>query len=350
MKHSKDYNVAVIGATGNAGMETLQILAERNFPVADIFAVASERSIGKVVSFKNRDVKVQLISDIDFSKVDIAIFCAGSSFSRKYAPVAAKAGCVVIDKTAYFRLNPKVPLVIPEVNIKALHKGAPLGIISTPNCVAVPLTMTLKALLQLSPIKRVVVSTYQSVSGAGRKAIDELYAQSKAVLSTGPINTEVFPKQIAFNVIPQIGDVYENGVTDEEDKISGEVCKILKSDVKVAVTCVRVPSFIGHGMSVACEFAKEVTEEDVYEVFNNFEGIVTIDRRNENGIVATPIDSQGEDAVYVSRIRKDCTVKSGILYWAVSDNLRKGAALNSVQIAEEVITIDSDLGIFKAKE
>lgn len=350
MKCSRNYNVAVIGATGNAGMETLQILGERDFPVADIFAVASERSVGKIVSFKNKEIKVQLISDVDFSKVDIAIFCAGSGFSKKYAPIAAKAGCVIIDKTSYFRLNPKVPLIVPEINRNILRKGAPLGIISTPNCVAVPLTMTLKALSVISPIKRIVVSTYQSVSGAGRKAIDELYAQSKAIMSTGPINAEVFPKQIAFNVIPQIGDVYENGVTDEEDKIVGEVCKILKSDIKVAVTCVRVPSFIGHGLSVACEFSKEVTEEAAYEAFDNFEGIVTIDRRNENGIVATPIDSQGEDAVYVSRIRKDCSVKNGILYWVVADNLRKGAALNSVQIAEEMIRIDSDLSIFKAKE
>lgn len=350
MKYSKNYNIAVVGATGNAGMTTLQILEERKFPVNEIVAIASEHSIGRLVSFKNKDIKIQLFSDVDFSKIDIAILCAGSGFSHRNAASITDAGAVIIDKTSCFRLNPKVPLIVPEINGDSLQKGAPLGIISTPNCVAVPLSLTLKALMQIAPIKRVVVSTYQSVSGAGKKGVEELYSQSKAILSTGAVNSEVFQKQIAFNVIPQIGDMYENGITDEEDKISSEVCKILKSSVKVAVTCVRVPSFIGHGMSVACEFAKAITEKEAYDAFNNFDGVVTLDRRNDGIGVATPIDSQGEDAVYVSRIRLDNTMKNGLLYWTVSDNLRKGAALNSVQIAEEMVRMDPSLKLFKSRE
>lgn len=350
MKYLRNYNIAVIGATGNAGMTTLQILEERKFPIDTIVAVASERSIGKLVSFKGKEIKVQPFVDVDFSKIDIAILCAGSGFSRNNARQITDAGCTIIDKTSCFRLNPKVPLIVPEINGESLHKGAPLGIISTPNCVAVPLALTLKALMQISSIRRAVVSTYQSVSGAGKNAVEELYSQTKAVLSTGPINPTVFQKQIAFNVIPQIGDTYENGVTDEEDKISSEVCKILKCAVKVAVTCVRVPSFIGHGMSVACEFAKPITEKDAYDAFNNSDGIVTLDRRNDSIGVATPIDVQGEDCVYVSRVRLDDTIKNGLLYWVVSDNLRKGAALNSVQIAEEMIRQDPSLKSFKSRD
>ncbi|GHT95143.1 aspartate-semialdehyde dehydrogenase [Alphaproteobacteria bacterium] len=349
MKYAKEYNVAVVGATGNAGMKTIQILAEKNFPVADVIAIASEKSIGREISFKNRTVKVQRFSDVDFSNVHIAFFCAGGAFSRKYAESVTDKGCVIIDKSSHFRLNPKVPLVIPEVNAKVLHKGAPLGIISTPNCVAVPLTMTLKALSEISPIKRVVVSTYQSVSGAGKRAVDELYNQSKSVISAFQPSVEFFSKQIAYNVIPAVGNILPSGVSEEEEKIAFEVCKLLKSDVRVAVTCVRVPVFVGHSMSVSCEFSKPVTEENAYDVFENFDGILTVDRREES-VFVTPLDVQNEDAVFVSRIRRDTTIKNGLMYWVVSDNVRKGAALNSVQIAEEMIDEDPSLSIFKKQK
>ncbi len=348
MASLRDYNIAVIGATGNAGNNTLKIFAERKFPVNEVFAVASKRSVGKKVSFKNRDLEVQSFDSVDFSKVDLAIFCAGSEFSKKYAKQVTEAGCTIIDKSSYFRFNPKVPLIVPEVNAKILEKGAPLGIISTPNCVAVPLSMTIKALIDVAPIKRVVVSTYQAVSGAGKAASDELYNQTKSVVSSGKVVTDVFSKQIAFNAIPVIGNLYESGVSEEEDKIACEICKLLKSDVRVAVTCVRVPTFIGHGMSVSCEFSKEISPEDAYHAFDNFEGILVVDRKEEN-VVATPLDAQGEDAVFISRVRKDSTVKYGLMFWAVADNLRKGAALNSVQIAEHLIDIDPNLKLFKCK-
>lgn len=348
MASSREYNVAVVGATGNAGNNTLKILAERNFPVGKVWAVASQRSVGKKVSFKSRDLEVQSLDSMDFSQIDLAILCAGSDFSKRHAQRITEAGCTIIDKSSYFRFNPKVPLVVPEVNEKILNKGAPLGIICTPNCVAVPLSMTLKALGDLAPLKRVVVSTYQSVSGAGRAASDELYNQTKAVISSGTVATDVFSKQIAFNAIPVIGNLDGAGVSDEEDKVAREICKILKSDVRVTVTCVRVPTFIGHGMSVCCEFSKEFSLEDAYHAFDCFEGILVVDRRDDN-VVATPLDAQGEDAVYISRVRRDPTVKSGLMFWAVTDNLRKGAALNSVQIAESLIDIDPKLKFFKHK-
>jgi len=348
MASLRDYNVAVIGATGNAGNNTLKILAERKFPVNEVLAVASKRSVGKKVSFKNRDLEVQSFDSVDFSKIDLAIFCAGSEFSKKYAKQVTEAGCTIIDKSSYFRFNPKVPLIVPEVNAKILERGAPLGIISTPNCVAVPLSMTIKALMDVAPVKRVVVSTYQAVSGAGKAASDELYNQTKSVVSSGEVITDVFSKQIAFNAIPVIGNLYESGVSEEEDKIASEICKLLKSDVRVAVTCVRVPTFIGHGMTVSCEFSKEISPEDAYHAFDNFEGILVVDRKEEN-VVATPLDAQGEDAVFISRVRKDPTIRYGLMFWAVADNLRKGAALNSVQIAEHLIDIDPKLKLFKCK-
>ncbi|MDR2781919.1 MAG: aspartate-semialdehyde dehydrogenase [Holosporaceae bacterium] len=346
-----EYSVAVVGATGNAGMKTLQILEERNFSINNVVAIASEKSVGKEISFRDRSIKIKAMSQIDFSEVDIAIFCAGSSVSCKNADTVTAAGCVIIDKSSYFRLNPKVPLVIPEVNIDSLTAGAPLGIVSTPNCVTVPLVMTLKALSSLSSIKRVVISTYQSVSGAGLKAIDELYVQSKAIVSAGTFKSEIFQKQIAFNVIPAIGNLYKSGISEEEDKISCEVRKIMKTNVKVAVTCVRVPVFIGHSISVACEFEENVDDEMIYDAFENVEGIIVIDRKDEShergAAFATPIDVHGEDAIFVSRVRRDDTVESGLLYWITSDNLRKGAALNSVQIAEAMISIDPQLEKFR---
>lgn len=344
-----EYNIAVIGASGSAGVATLQILAERNFPVKKLVAVASEKSIGRQVSFGDKSIKLQSIKSVDFSDIDIAVLCAGSAFSKKYAKEIAECGCTIIDKSPCFRMHPKVPLVVPEVNGDVLEKGAPLGMVATPNCVAVPLVMTLAALAKISAIKRVVISTYQSVSGVGHKGIDELYEQTKGIFSNKNVAPEVFPTQIAFNVIPLVGNIFENGISDEEDKISCEIRKILKSDIKSAVTCVRVPTFIGHAMSVACEFKGEVSEKDAYEAFENFSGILTIDRREEMKFV-TPLDVQGDDGVYVSRVRRDESVPHGLIYWVAADNLRKGAALNSVQIAETMMQIDPTLKKFKLKE
>jgi len=345
----KGYNVVVIGATGNAGMTTLQILAERKFPIEKIAAVASKKSIGKVVSCGNKQLKIQDFSEIDFSNFDIAICCAGSAVSARYADAITNAGCVIIDKTSYFRFNPKVPLIVPEVNGERLTKGAPIGIISTPNCVATPLSLTLKALSQVSSIKRVVVSTYQSVSGAGKKAIDELYTQTKNIIVGSENRCEVFSKQIAFNVLPLIGDLNADGISDEEEKIAGEICKILEAPIKVAVTSVRVPVFIGHAMSVACEFDNSVSLDQAYDALNNFDGVIVFDRRDRDDGFATPIDAQGDDCTFVSRVRKDTTVSNGLLYWVTADNLRKGAALNGVQIAEKMIELDPTLELFKKK-
>ncbi|MDR2268495.1 MAG: aspartate-semialdehyde dehydrogenase [Holosporaceae bacterium] len=345
----REYNIAIIGATGNAGRKTVQILEERKFPVSSLQLVASEKSAGKIVSFRRENLKVRPFFEIDFSNVQLAFFCVNNALSRKYVPTVTGKGCVVVDKSSYFRLDPKVPLVIPEVNGDMLHKGAPLGVISTPNCVAIPLIMTLKALSQITTLKRAIISTYQSVSGAGRRAMDELYAQTKNLMCAQEFVSEVFQKQIAYNIIPAIGDLLSNGNTEEEEKISSEVCKMLKSDIKVAVTCVRVPVFIGHCLSVACEFKGAVSEKDAFDAFENFDGIVCVDRRDNGGAFVTPIDVQNEDSVYVSRIRRDASVKNGLIYWIASDNLRKGAALNSVQIAEEMIKTAPNLSIFKRR-
>lgn len=346
----KEYNITIIGATGSTGMETLQILEERKIPTAEITLCASANSQGKELSFRNKNIKLVPITEIDFSKQDIAIFCAGTAVSRKYAKEAAKAGCVIIDKTSCFRLDPTVPLVVPEVNGNILEKGSKSGIISTPNCVAVPLSMALKALLKTFKLKRVVVSTYQAVSGAGRKAMDALTNEIKNSFS---VNNEplsgIFPKPIAYNVIPAIGDILSDGFCEEEDKIRSEILKILKSDVKVAITCVRVPTFIGHCMSVACEFNAEISEQNALETLANFEGITVIDRRNTDKAFITPIECQGEDSVFISRIRKDVTIKNGLMFWIACDNLRKGAALNSVQIIERMIEIDPKLRKFRFK-
>lgn len=347
MKSSRKYNVAVIGATGSTGNSVLRIMAERKFPVENVYAIASKRSVGKLVSFGNQNLQVTNFSSVDFSKVDIAVLCAGSEFSRRNALAIAEVGCTVIDKTPCFRMDSKVPLVVPEVNANSLEKGAPLGIVSAPNCIAIPLSMIFKALSKISPIKRAVVSTYQAVSGAGKRAIDELYSQTKSLISAMETKSEVFSKQIAFNVIPSIGGMADSGISGEEDKVSLEIRKILRSDIKLAVTCVRVPVFIGHGISVACEFSKEMGDvEKARQALSEFGGILVVDNGEED-VFATPLDVQGEDSVYVSRIRQDCSVKNGLLFWVVADNLRRGAALNSVQIAEEMIAIDPQLRLFK---
>ena len=349
MKYSGKYNVAVVGATGSTGRGTISMLEERGFPVENLVAIASEKSIGQQVSFKNKTIKVQHFEEVDFSNIQLAFFCAGDAFSKKNAEYVTSRGCVVIDKSSFFRLNPKVPLIVPEVNLKTLHKGAPIGIVSTPNCVVTPLALVLKALSEIAPIKRAVVSTYQSVSGAGTKAIDELYEQTKGIISAQQPKAEIFQKQIAYNVIPAIGDIGADGFSDEEEKISFELCKILKSDIKVVATCVRVPVFIGHSAAVACEFSKAIPENVARESLENFNGVVVVDRREDGGNFITPIEASGEDAVYVSRIRTDPSVKHGLMFWISCDNLRKGASLNSVQIAEEMIAKDPKLKIFKKK-
>lgn len=338
------YNIAVIGATGNVGHNVLSILAERHFPVGEVFALASGRSIRRQVSFGNDVLNVQQVDGFDFSNTDICFMCASSEVSKKYANIVTDNGGTVIDKSAYFRLYPDVPLIIPEVNGNLLRNGAKRGIISTPNCVAVPLAMVLSPIDKLFPIKRVVVSTYQSVSGAGKEAINELDTQTRAAYSNASADSHVFQKMIAFNVIPEIGTRLKSGETDEENKIKSEIFKIFNGNIRTAVTSVRVPVFIGHGMSVACEFNKKVDIDQVLDVLSDSEGIRLIDR---DDFVVTPLDVQNEDEVFVSRIRKDDSVAHGLLMWIAADNMRKGAALNGVQIAEKMLEIDSSLMEFK---
>lgn len=342
----QEYNVAIIGVTGSAGMSTLRILEERNFPIKSLVPIASDRSVGRIVSFKDRNLPVQAFSSVDFSKIDFAFLCAGSKFSSQYGEAIAKAGCVVIDKSPYFRLFPNVPLVVPEINGNLLRNGNKSGIISSPNCITIPLSMTLAALRQVSPLRRVVVSTYQSVSGAGRKAIDGLYNQTKSVISNMGNSDDIFPKPIAFNVLPLVGHILDNGQTDEEEKIIQESKKILQEDLEIAVQCVRVPVFIGHSMSVLCDLDLLPNDMNIIrEAFEAIEGILVVDNQEEETIV-TPLDIQGDDSVYVNRIRVNPQWDNSLQYWVVADNLRKGAALNSVQIAELLLEIDPTLSKF----
>lgn len=341
----KKYNVAVVGATGNTGHEVLKILAERNFPIESIVAVASASSMGKSVSFgDDKILEVKRIESVDFSKIDICFMCAGSGVSKNYAEKISEKGCIVIDKTSLFRMDKDVPLLVPEINKNSLNR-VNKGIISNPNCVAIPLALALFPLKKLAKIKRVVVSTYQSVSGAGRSAINTLYEEMKASFFGGfSIGASVFPKSIAGNVIPMIGDLLDNGWTDEEYKISREVNRILNDDIKLSVTSVRVPVYIGHGISVACEFDRAVTPSEAKAVWSKMSGVIIL---NSDEKFVTPVEAQGEDDVFISRIRQDINSDNGLLFWVVSDNLRKGAALNGVQIAELLIKKDPSLETFK---
>lgn len=330
------YTIAVIGATGNVGQEVLNNLVERGFPYKQVHAVASNRSVGQPVSFGEQEtLRVQGLEDFDFSKIDLAFFCAGSDVSKVYAPKAAKQGAIVIDKASYFRLDPGVPLVIPEVNGDALkfEKGQ---IITSPNCVALPLVMVLKPLMDKVPIKRVVLSTYQSVSGMGKAAMDELYNQCKGIYVNDIPTPQVFPKPIAFNVIPLVGHFEASGHTDEETKVMMETRKILGNSFKLAVTCVRVPVFVGHSLSVNIEFEKPMTPVEARRLLSEAPGLFVLDRTSQDSFL-TPVEVAGEDLVAVSRIRQDQSVAHGLDLWIVSDNLRKGAALNAVQIAETLI-------------
>ncbi len=331
------YKVAVIGATGNVGREMLKTLAERKFPADEVIALASERSVGMEVSYGEDDVlTVRDLAKFDFKGIDIALSSPGAKVSAIHSPRAGAAGCVVIDNTSHFRMDPDVPLVVPEVNAKAIAGYAKKHIIANPNCSTMQMVVALKPLHDRWTIKRVVVSTYQSVSGAGKEAMDELFNQTRAVFVNDPIKPERFTKQIAFNVIPHIDVFMDDGSTKEEWKMSVETRKILDPDILVHATCVRVPVFIGHSEAVNVEFANPVDENEARNALKKAPGVVVIDHRANEGYV-TPIECAGEDPVYVSRIRKDPTIKNGLSFWCVSDNLRKGAALNAVQIAEVLV-------------
>ena len=332
------YKIAVVGATGNVGREILKTLYERNFPVREVVALASSRSKGKEVSFGDDKVlKVQDLAQYDFRGTDIALFSPGSKISAEYAPKAAKAGCIVIDNTSYFRMDPEIPLVVPEVNPEAISEYTKKFIIANPNCSTIQMVCALKPLHDFAKIKRVVVSTYQSVSGAGKDAMDELYDQTKGLFMNDSKEPQKFTKRIAFNVIPQIDVFTDSGDTKEELKMVNETKKIMgDNNIQVSATCVRVPVFVGHSESVNIEFEKPISPEQAQEILSNAPGVMVNDT-NVDGVYITPVEIVGEDAVYVSRIRRDPTVKYGLNLWCVSDNLRKGAALNAVQIAEVLV-------------
>ena len=325
---------AVVGATGNVGREILQILADRGVPAKDVTALASSRSNGVEVSYGEDDVlKVNDLAEFDFKGTDIVLSSPGAKVSAIHSPRAAKAGAVVIDNTSHFRMDPDVPLVVPEVNGDALKGFAKRNIVANPNCSTAQMVMALKPLHDAFGIKRVVVSTYQSVSGAGRPGMDELFEQTRAIYVNDPIVKEQFTKQIAFNVIPHIDVFMDDGFTKEEWKMTVETKKILDPAISVVATCVRVPVYIGHAEAVFIETKKPIDEKAARDAMSAFPGVIVVDHRHDEGYV-TPQESAGEDAVYISRIRRDPTVKNGLVFWCVADNLRKGAALNAVQIAE----------------
>lgn len=334
------YKVAVVGATGNVGRELLNLIDERNFPADEVVALASSRSVGREVSLgDDHTLKVQDLATYDFKGVDIVLSSPGASVSAEYSPKAAKAGAVVIDNTSYFRMDPDVPLVVPEVNPDAIDGHTKKGIIANPNCSTIQMVVALKPLHDLATIERVVVATYQSVSGAGKAGMDELFNQTRGIYVNDPAinHQEKFTKQIAFNCIPHIDSFMDDGSTKEEWKMVVETKKILDPAIKVSATCVRVPVFIGHAEAVTIECAHEIDENAAREALRSAPSVTVIDHR-ENGGYVTPQECAGEDAVYVSRIRNDPTTENGLSLWVVSDNLRKGAALNTVQIAEELVS------------
>ncbi|MES2293093.1 MAG: aspartate-semialdehyde dehydrogenase [Pseudomonadota bacterium] len=326
------YKVAVVGATGNVGREMLSVLAERRFPVSEVVALASTRSVGTEVSFGDHVLKIKALDYFDFKGTDICLMSAGGTISKEWSPKIAAQGAIVIDNSSAWRMDRQVPLVVPEVNADALG-GIKKGIVANPNCSTAQLVVALKPLHDYAVIKRAVISTYQSVSGAGKDAMDELFRQTRAVFVADPIETEKFTKQIAFNVIPHIDDFLDSGYTKEEWKLMVETQKILDPNIQVTATCVRVPVFVGHSESVTLEFEKPITAERARALLREAPGVLVVDKREDGGY-ATPIECAGEDATYVSRIRKDPTVENGLSLWIVADNLRKGAALNAVQIAE----------------
>jgi len=330
------FKVAVVGATGNVGREMLDILEERGFPADEVVALASRRSQGTEVSYGDRTLKVKALDTYDFSDTDICLMSAGGNVSKEWSPKIGKQGCIVIDNSSAWRYDADVPLIVPEVNPGAIDGFTKKNIIANPNCSTAQMLVALKPLHDAATIKRVVVSTYQSVSGAGKEGMDELFTQSRAVFVADPVEAKKFTKRIAFNVIPHIDVFMEDGFTKEEWKMVAETKKMLDPKIKVTATCVRVPVFIGHSESVNLEFEKPITADEARDILREAPGCVVIDKR-ENGGYITPIESAGEDATYISRIREDGTVENGLAMWIVSDNLRKGAALNAVQIAELLI-------------
>ena len=334
------FKVAIVGATGNVGRELLSILDERAFPVDEVVALASSRSLGTEVSFGDKTLKCKALEHYDFSDTDICLMSAGSSVSKEWAPKIGAQGCIVIDNSSCWRYDERVPLVVQEVNAHVLADFMAdkkrMNIIANPNCSTAQLVVALKPLHDKATIKRVVVSTYQSVSGAGKEAMDELFSQTRAVFTTGEAESKKFPKRIAFNLIPQIDVFMEDGFTKEEWKMTVETKKILDPKIKLTATCVRVPVFISHSEAVNVEFANPITADEARDILRAAPGCLVIDKREPGGYI-TPHEAAGEDATYISRIREDNTVENGIAFWCVSDNLRKGAALNAIQIAEALI-------------
>ena len=331
------YKVAVVGATGNVGRELLNTLWERQFPADEVIALASSRSAGSKVSFgEDEELKVQNLAGFDFRGIDIVLSSPGAKVSAEHSPRAAKAGAVVIDNTSHFRMDPDVPLVVPEVNRDAIAAYSRRNIIANPNCSTIQMVVALKPLHDLAGITRAVVATYQSTSGSGRDAMDELFNQTKAIYVNDPVVKENFTKQIAFNVIPHIDVFMEDGATKEEWKMMVETKKILDPGIKLTATCVRVPVFIGHAEAINLEFEASISVEEARAALREAPGVTVVDHRADEGYV-TPVEAAGDDAVYVSRLREDPTVENGLSLWVVSDNLRKGAALNAVQIAEALI-------------
>ena len=330
------FKIAVAGATGNVGREMLNILEERGFPADEIVPLASRRSVGTEVSYGDKTLKVKALESYDFSDTDICLMSAGGSISKEYSPKIGKQGCVVIDNSSAFRYDQDVPLIVPEVNPEAIEGFTKKNIIANPNCSTAQLVVALKPLHEAATIKRVVVSTYQSVSGAGKEGMDELFEQTRAVFVADPISTNKFTKRIAFNCIPHIDVFMEDGFTKEEWKMVAETKKMLDPKIKLTATCVRVPVFIGHAEAVNLEFEKPITADEAREILREAPGCQVIDKREDGGYV-TPYEATGEDATYISRLREDPTVDNGLALWVVADNLRKGAALNTVQIAELLV-------------
>ena len=328
------YKIVVVGATGNVGHEMLNILAERQFPVDEIAVLASRKSLGTEVSFGDKTLKTQDLDTFDFTGWDMSLWAVGSDATKKYAPVAAKAGCIVIDNSSLYRYDPDIPLIVPEVNPEAIHDYSKKNIIANPNCSTAQMVVALKPLHDRARIKRVVVSTYQSVSGAGKAGADELWDQTKSIYNpTDDKPAKAFTKQIAFNVIPHIDVFMEDGSTKEEWKMVAETKKIVDPSIKVTATCVRVPVFAGHSEAINIEFEDFLDEDEARDILREAPGIMVIDKREDGGYV-TPVECVGDYATFISRIRQDVTIENGINLWCVSDNLRKGAALNAVQIAE----------------
>ncbi|MEO0982664.1 MAG: aspartate-semialdehyde dehydrogenase [Pseudomonadota bacterium] len=336
--------IAVVGATGNVGQELLNILDERLFPADEVRAVASRRSVGREVSYGDRTLKCEALEDFDFSEVDLVLMSAGGTVSKEWSPKIAAAGAIVIDNSSAWRKDPDVPLIVPEVNAEAVMGYTAKNIIANPNCSTAQLVVALKPLHDAARIKRVIVDTYQSVSGTGKDAMDELWNQTRGIYVNESATPEIYPKQIAFNVIPHGGDFLDNGYTTEEQKIVDETHKILDPEIKVSATSVRVPVFVGHSEAVHIEFFDPITPGSARKILREAPGIMLIDKPEEEQY-ATPVECVGEWATFVSRVRRDPTVENGIALWVVSDNLRKGAALNAVQIAEELM----NRGVLKAE-